>query len=166
VRATAAIAALITVAIFVGQAVARSSSPPTVPCDDVIGQAKTGRDGGYRVVLGLVSVPPARLTQVVETHSKQWPYWRKAGLVVRANAKPVRVSVPRAWRKRAAITWGNSGTVSVLTIAPCPSPPKQWNAYAGGFSFRSRRECVPLVFTVGHRSRTVRFGLGGRCGRV
>jgi hypothetical protein len=165
-RTTAAVGALITVAIVVGQAVARSTSAPTVPCGEVIGQAKTGRDGGYRVVLGVVSVPPARLTQVVETHTKKWPYWRKAGLVVRASAKPVRVSVPSAWRKRAAITWGSSGTVSVLTIAACPSPPKLWNAYAGGFSFRSRRECVPLVFTVGRESRTVRFGLGGRCGRA
>jgi hypothetical protein len=147
----------------VAQAAARSSSPPTVPCDDVIGQAKTGRDAGYRVVLGVASVPPARLTQVVASGSTRWPYWRKAGLVIRASSLPVRVAVPRTWRKRAAVTWGRSGTVSALTIAACPSPPQVWNAYAGGFLLRARRECVPLTFTVGRRSQTVRFGLGGRC---
>ena len=150
-------------AILVAQAFAASSSPPTVPCSDVIGQAKTGRDAGYRVVLGVVSVPPARLTQVVAAGSTRWPYWRKAGLVVRASSLPVRVAVPRAWRKRAAITWGSSGTVGALTIAACPSPPQLWNAYAGGFLLRTRRECVPLTFTVGRRSQTVSFGLGGRC---
>jgi hypothetical protein len=75
----------------------------------------------------------------------------------------VRVAVPRAWRKRAAVTWGRSGPVSALTIAACPSPPQVWNAYAGGFLLRARRECMPLTFTVGQRSQTVRFGLGGRC---
>jgi hypothetical protein len=163
-RAAATIGTLI--ALFVGQSVARSASPPTVPCDDIIGQATTGRDAGYRVVLGVVSVPPARLTQVVASGSRRWPYWRKAGLVVRASSLPVRVAVPRAWRRRAAITWGSSGTVSVLTIAACPSPAQVWNAYAGGFLLRARRECVPLTFTVGRRSQTVRFGLGGSCGRA
>jgi hypothetical protein len=134
-----------------------------VPCGDIIGQAETGRDAGYRVVLGVISVPPAHLTQVVASSSPRWPYWRKAGLVVRAGTLPVRVAVPRAWRKRVAITWGRSGTVSALTIAACPSPPRLWNAYAGGFLLRARRECVPLTFTVGRRSQTVRFGLDGRC---
>ncbi|HSS79656.1 MAG TPA: hypothetical protein VLK24_00530 [Gaiellaceae bacterium] len=152
-------------AILVGQAFAGRSSPPTVPCSDIIGQAKTARGGGYRLVLGVVSVPPARLTQVVASGSTRWPYWRKAGLVVRASSLPVRVAVPRAWRTRAAISWGSSGTVAALTIAACPSPPQLWNAYAGGFLLRARRECVPLTFTVGRRSQTVRFGLGGRCRR-
>ena len=164
-RAAAALGALLG-AILVGQAFAASSAPTAVPCADIIGQAKTGRDAGYRVVLGVVSVPPARLTQVVDSGSTRWPYWRKAGLVVQANSLPVRVSVPRAWRRRAAITWGDSGTVSALTIAACPSPPDVWNAYAGGFLLRARRECVPLTFMVGRRSQTVRFGLGGRCRRA
>ena len=49
-------------------------------------------------------------------------------------------------------------------IARCPvSPPKVWNAYAGGFYLRSRSACVPLKFRVGRRAKTVRFGLGKRC---
>jgi hypothetical protein len=144
--------------------VARSSAP-IVSCDAIVGQAATGHDSGYRVVLGVVSVPPARLTQVVETGSRRWAYWRKAGLVIRASTLPVRVSVPRAWRGRAAITWGDTGIVNGLTIAACPSPPGVWNAYAGGFYLRRRRQCVPLVFRVGARSQTVRFGVGGACPR-
>jgi hypothetical protein len=91
--------------------------------------------------------------------------WRKAGLAVRGNAPPVDVTVPKAWRTRAAITWGDSAIVSALRIAPCAPflPPKVWNAYAGGFYLRSRTACVPLIFRVGQRRQTVRFGLGRRC---
>jgi len=146
---------------------ARSSTARTVPCSEIIGQARTGTDGGYRVVLGVVSVPPAYAPQAATHQGGPWPYWRKAGLVIRANDAPVTVSVPRFWRKRAAITWGN-GTkiVSSLRIAACPRPEGAWNAYAGGFFTRARSACVPLVFTIGRRSTTVRFGLGRRCPAV
>lgn len=155
----------LTAAVVATHAGATRSRPPTVPCDDIIGQAKTGRDGGYRVVLGVISVPPARLAQVVASGQSQWPYWRKAGLVVRGGDAAVGVSVPRAWRTRVAITWGRSDTVRALRIAPCTSPANVWNAYAGGFYLRSRRACIPLTFTVAGRSKTVRFGLGGACPR-
>jgi hypothetical protein len=162
-KALATAIALAAVAALAAHAAATTTRVPTVPCRDVIGQSQTGHDGGYRVVLGVVSVPPARLTQVAATGERRWPYWRKAGLVVRAGAVPVGVSVPSAWRSRAAIVWGGSGRVPALRIAACPSPPGVWNAYAGGFLIRARRECVPLTFTVGRRSQTVQFGLGGAC---
>jgi hypothetical protein len=143
---------------------APSRVPPTVSCDRIILRVGSGRAGGYRVVLGVVSVPPAYGPQVVRTRGRSWPFWRKAGLVVRGDAGPVLVSVPKAWRTRAAITWGNSGIVSRLRIARCPAfPPKVWNAYAGGFYLRSRSACVPLTFRVGQRAKTVRFGLAKRC---
>jgi hypothetical protein len=143
---------------------ATDSRRATVPCTDIIGQAATGRDAGYRIVLGIVSVPPARLTQVVATSDTQWPFWRKAGLVIRASSTPVIVSVPPRWRGRGAITWGNnSGIVSSLRIAACPRPRNRWNAYAGGFYLRSRAACIPLTFRVGSRARTVRFAIGGPC---
>jgi hypothetical protein len=130
----------------------------------VILRVRSGRAGGYRVVLGVVSVPPAFLEQIVSSGNRQWPYWRKAGLVVRAGAPPVTVSVPRAWRTRAAITWGNStGIVHVVRVASCPAARSAWNAYAGGFYLRSRSACVPLRVTVAGRSAIVRFGLGRRC---
>jgi hypothetical protein len=142
---------------------------PTVPCGDAIGFVRSGRAGGYRVVLGIVSVPPARLTQVVPTHTRPWAYWRKAGLVIRASEHAVTVSVPPAWRRRAAIVWGNgtttgSGPFGALRIAACPvPPPRLWRAYAGGFYLRSPSACVPVTFTSGGRSATVRFGIGRPC---
>jgi hypothetical protein len=142
-----------------------AASPPTVQCGKIILTVGSGRSGDYRVVLGVVSVPPAYLPQVVQSGSRPWTYWRKAGLVIRGGSQPVTVSVPRAWRSRAAITWGNSGIVHTLRIASCPAydPSEPWNAYAGGFLLRSRSACVPLIFSVRDRNTTVRFGLGRRC---
>lgn len=162
-RLPATVVVVATVAALAAHAAASTARVPTVRCRDVIGQAATGHDGGYRVVLGVVSVPPARLTQVEATGERRWPYWRKAGLVVRAGGVPVGVSVPSGWRSRAAIVWGGSGRVPALRIAACPSPPGVWNAYAGGFLIRDRRQCVPLTLTVGRRTQTVRFGIGGAC---
>ena len=143
---------------------ARPSTVPTVPCGQIILRIKSGHAGHYRIVLGVVSVPPARLIQVVPTHDRPWAYWRKAGLVVRAGSPPVTVSVPAAWRGRAAITWGNRpGTGSALRLAPCPGAKTVWNAYAGGFYLRTRSACVPLRVSVAGRSRVVRFGLGRPC---
>jgi hypothetical protein len=151
------------VAVVAAHAAATTARLPTVPCRDVIGQAKTGHDGGYRVVLGVVSVPPARLTQVVATGSRPWHYWRKAGLVIHAGNAPVTVTVSPAWRTRAAFVWGGSGVVHSLRFAACPSPAGVWNAYAGGFYLRARRACVPLVFMVDRRLQVVRFGIGAAC---
>jgi hypothetical protein len=138
--------------------------PLVVTCDQIILQPESPFAGGYRRVLGVISVPPAYIPQVVRTPGERWPYGEKAGLAVRANRAPVIVSVPQAWRARAAITWGNGNPAdSSLKIAECPSPPGIWNAYAGGFSLRSRGACVPLAFQVGQRSALVRFGIGRRC---
>jgi hypothetical protein len=134
----------------------------TVPCDEVILRPKAPKTGGYRPVLGALYVPPAYLPQTVRVESRPWIYWSKSGLIVRAG-RAISVSVPQAWRTRAAITWGNNtGIVSALRIAACPSP-TQWNAFAGGFYLRSRSACVPLVFRAGGRAAEVRFGVGRRC---
>lgn len=162
--------ALIIVALGLGglTGIAAWSAPsaprPTVKCDRIILRVGSGHAGGYRVVLGVVSVPPAYRPQVAATRSRPWTHWSKAGLVIRGGSPPVTVSVPRAWRSRAAITWGNTGAVSTLRIASCaPWETKVWNAYAGGFLLRSRSACVPLIFTVGKRSAIVRFGLARVC---
>jgi hypothetical protein len=149
-----------------GQAAPRALPPVafTVPCGDDIASVRSATADGYRVVLGAVAVPPAFLDKPVRLRDSRWPYWRKAGLLVRAGRTPVTVLVPRAWRRRAAITWGNGRpAVSALRIAACRPAPNDWNAYAGGFFTRSRRACVPLTFVVGGRSQTVSFGVGGRC---
>lgn len=138
--------------------------PFVVTCDQVILRPKAPFADGYRRVLGIISVPPAYIPQVVRTPGQPWPYWEKAGLVVRAGTVTVRVSVAQAWRTRAAISWGNGKpAVRSLRFRGCPSPPNVWNAYAGGFFLRSRGACVPLVFQVGRRRRTVDFGIHRRC---
>jgi hypothetical protein len=144
---------------------ASANAPPTVSCTGIVGRDRSGDGGGNRVVLATVSVPPAYLPQVGPSRNKAWPFFTKRGLGVRGGSPTVVVTVPRAWRRRVAITWGDSGIVSGLRIATCSAflPPKVWNGYAGGFYLRSRSACVPLVFRVGQRQRTVRFGLGRRC---
>jgi hypothetical protein len=144
---------------------AMASLPPvrTVSCSETIGTVRFPY-AGYRTVLGEVGVPGPYLTQVVATRERPWTHWRKAGLLVRAGSPPVTVSVARAWRDRAAITWGNdTGIVASLRIAGCPGSRSVGHAYAGGFYLRVRSACVPLTFRVGRRSATVRFGVGRRC---
>ncbi len=155
-------------------AAAQSKERPrsrTVPCTEIIGSTKFPYLGGYqqkfryRQVLGVVSAPPAFMQQVVATHRTPWAYFHKQGLVVRGSGESVTVTVPRAWRKQAGIAWGygGHGVFSSLRIAGCGSDPKVGNAYSGGFYLRSRSACVPLVFRVGRRSATMRFGLGRVC---
>jgi hypothetical protein len=123
-----------------------------------------GDANGYRVVLGVISVPPAYLGQVFPNRSRRWPYWEKAGLNVRSGSPAVVVSVPEAWRKRVAITWGSgTGTVSALRLASCPASAGAWVGYPGGFFLKASSACVPLVFRVGQQSTTVDFGIRRRC---
>ena len=117
-----------------------------------------------RVVLGVAAVPPAFIPQTTRTEGR-WPYWSKAGLVIRANSPAVIIDVPPRWKSRAAITWGDGGPASALRTESCPTSGSlgDWNAYAGGFYLRSRAACVPLTFSVAGKSATVRFGVGKRC---
>lgn len=172
-RAPIIVATLALVLAAVAAASSRSllrSAPTSVPCSEIIDRTSWPYVGSrdprsrYRPVLGVVSVPPAYISRVVHLRDGAWPYWEKAGLVVRAGRGPVTVSVPRAWRRFAAITWGgNTGIASSLRIARCGSEASGGNAYAGGFYLRSRSACLPLVFRAGSHSTTVRFGLGRRC---
>ncbi len=171
-------AAIVVVGVL-GVAAAVSSSAaagptPTVPCEEVIDQTSFPYVGGsqpehrYRPVLGVLAVPPAYMQQVVPTEDKPWAYWRKQGLVVRATGEAVTVTVPTAWRKRLAITWGNRpSAVSSLRIEGCGTRENtaRGNAYAGGFLLRSPRACVPLHFRVQGKGATVWFGIGQRCSR-
>jgi hypothetical protein len=140
----------------------RPAPERVVGCGDVILKPRSATADGYRVLLGgAVSVPPAHLSQTAATGDPEWPFWEKAGLVVRAGRGPLDVSVPAAWRDRAAITWGNGGgPVSSLRIAACPD--RGWNAYAGGLFIKRRSGCVPLVLRAGDRTATVTIGLEER----
>jgi hypothetical protein len=163
---------LVVVAGVAALAPPASSRPGrTVPCNEVIDHTRFPYVGSsqpqfrHRLVLDAVSVPPAYQQQVVPTHSKPWAYFRKQGLVVRASGESVTITVPETWRRRAAISWGygGHGVFSSLRIAGCGSDPNAGNAYSGGFYLRASSACLPLVFRVGTRSATVRFGLGRHC---
>jgi hypothetical protein len=151
----------------VAAAAVPSSSPSrTVPCVEAIDETVFPSVGGqYRTVLGAVSVPPRFLAQIEDTGEHPWRYWRKAGLVVRTSGQPVTISVPPAWHGRAGIMWGNGGhgVMRSVRIAGCFVSPAVGYAYAGGFVLRDPSACLPLRFTVGGRTATVRFGLGRRC---
>ena len=166
-----AFAVLLLVGVVAGAAFAATPSPGrTIPCEEIILGTKWPYIGNrqpehrYRTVLGAVSVPPAYLQQVEGPEPGAWPYWRKSGLVVKAGAGPVTVSLAPAWRGRAAIAWGNGGhgPFNSIRLARCANGSGGY-AYAGGFSLRSPSACVPLIFRVGSRSETVRFGVGRRC---
>jgi hypothetical protein len=102
---------------------------------------------------------------VTRSQKKPWRFWHKQGLIIRTTGESVTVSVPTAWRSRAAIIWGNGGLqpTSALRFQGCHVSRRIARAYAGGFLLRSRSACVPLVFRVGPRTATLRFGVGQRC---
>ena len=136
-----------------------STAPPTVPCDSVVLRPRS-LDPGDRILFSRVAFAHARLYQVARVGGER-PYWSKVGLYVRAARIAVHLTVPRAWRSRMAITW-SSPPVTALRVAGCPSPPKIWNGYAGGF-YVHEPACVPLIVRVGDRSTVIRFGIGRRC---
>ena len=144
---------------------ALSASPDPVACSSIITPGGSFEWHPRRVVLDVLAVPPRYIPQAVAYRVGPWRYWSKSALVVRADSPPVTVTVPKAWRSRVAISWGDAGIVSALRIASCPpsSSLGEWNPYSGGFYLRSRSACVPLTFRVGGRSATVRFGVGRRC---
>lgn len=149
--------------------VARQTSSPVVRCGDVIGQQASGWLYGNRVVLGLVSVPPARIQRAATAGAGRWTHFAKWGIAIHSGAA-AEVSVPEAWQGRVAITWGASTpTVSALRFAACRLPgskARPWSSYPGGFYIDTVTACVPLTVTVRRRrSRTVRFGIGKSCER-
>lgn len=156
---------VILAAVAGAQALASQSGAPYVTCGSIVVPSGTFSWQPKRVVLGVVAVPPAHIPRTAESGSERWPFWSKAGIVVRADSPPITVSVPKAWRQRAAIGWGNIDAAATLRFETCPDSSSLggWNPYAGGFLLRVRAACVPLTFTVGRRSATARFGVGKRC---
>jgi hypothetical protein len=157
---------LVVAVVLVGAAAASAGSSGTAPvtCGSIITPVGAYEWRPKRVVLGVVAAPPRYIPQTVRGEGR-WPYWSKSGLVVRADSPPVVVRVPPAWWDRVAITWGDGGPAAALRIDPCPpsSSLGRWNPYSGGFLLKTRSACVPLVFRVGDRTATLRFGVGKRC---
>jgi len=146
---------------------AHRATAVTVACDRVVLRERTGAEDGFRILLGAVSMPGAtHLARKVDVSRRRaWPYYRNAGIAVRAGSSAVGVSVPEGWRDRVALSWGDSPAVSALRFAPCAgSTARMWNAYSGGIHLRLRGDCVPLHVQVGGMSTTVRVGVGRACG--
>jgi hypothetical protein len=156
---------------FAAAAVVLASPPGVVArgivdCDQVAQMSGTAAPGQiYQVALGRVAMPPRFLPQVVR-EPRPLRYWRKAGIYVRPGKSAVDISVPVAWRKRAAIEWGQgdsaSGPASALHVTACPTFGRAWLPYGGGFHIAGPA-CVPLTIASGGRRQTLHFGVGRRC---
>jgi hypothetical protein len=142
-----------------------ASTLPLVTCEESIGGARySGTDEGARILLGAISVPPEyRPEAAVPSGDKRWPFVAEVDVVFRAEQPPVDVVVPKEWRKRAAISLGNTKLASSLQVSACPNNGLPWNAFTLGFNLQERTACVPLAFRVGARTTTARFGLGKHC---
>jgi hypothetical protein len=162
--------AVVAASVALAGAVAVEAAPraePAVGCDEIALRARSGVEDGSRVLLDAVSVPGSRYlaAEASRTRKQHWPYFRNAGLAVRAGSVAVRVEVPEGWRDRVALSWGGSPASTSVRFAACPAAPgRVWNAYAGGFYLRSQADCVPLHVVVGGTSTTVRVGIGRACG--
>jgi hypothetical protein len=123
-----------------------------------------GHAAGSQLVLGRIFLQAGYVGMPVPVSGDgPWRYWEKRGILILAGSGPVLVSVPPSWSQRAAITYGAEGIVSSLALTACRQPAGVWAGYAGGIYLRVVTSCVPLVFTIGNRSATVRFSVAGRC---
>ena len=155
-----------------GLLLASAPAERTVPCAESIQTVAFphlgNRDPRYRAqqVLGAVSAPGKHVPQSSETGAPPWTHFSKWGMVVRGGpGATVVVTVPRSWRNRVAISWGNAGhrVFHTLRFPRCGDDAAQGHAYAGGFFLRRPSGCVPLRFTVGSRTKLVWFGIVKRC---
>lgn len=142
----------------------------TVPCSEVIDTPRFPHAGSVdypsRLVLGAVSAPGRYLPQSSPTGSQPWAHFSKWGMVIRGGAgADVSVTVPRAWRNRVAISWGNAQhrVFHTLRFPRCGGDDTRGHAFAGGFFLRRAADCVPLRFRVGMRTKLVWFGIARRC---
>lgn len=95
--------------------------------------------------------------------SGRFVYYAKTGFNVLKGQIGALVDVPRAWRNRVRITWGNVAWAVSIRFPGCRSGPA-WTSYAGGFLFHDKRGgCVPLRVAVQGKTTTVYFSAGRRC---
>jgi hypothetical protein len=119
----------------------------------------------YRLVLGDVAMPPARLPPLSPSGHTAWRYGEETGFQVHGGGPPVTIRVPEAWRDRVAVsgvTGRPAGFAATVRIPSCP-PRAAWDTYVSAFYTHSRTACVPLQVRVRHRTVTLWFGLGRRC---
>jgi hypothetical protein len=170
----AVVGALVAMSVVATDVDARSAGS-TIDCEsavDVVGPvapsvAQVVVFDRVAVPRGLAHVELARYTG----RPDRFKYWLKAGLHVRRHGTPlgpapgaiapVEITVPRQWRDRAAIGWGNAGVSSTVRVGGCRST-RPWVVFTGGY-FVSSPACVPLIVRIGDRSRRIRVAVGRPC---
>lgn len=140
---------------------APAAANPVVSCESAVAsEPRANREG--RVVLGAVLAPRRYLPGRPEhERGERFPYWLKQGIQIRAQAPPVTVAVPPAWRSRAAIFWGDREVASVMRFASCPG--HGWHWFVGGFHLKRKAACLPLEIRVGSRRKRVLIGINSHC---
>ena len=143
-----------------------ASAPFVVPCGDTIGNLSNPAGSDRKVALGMVSLPSRQVGSERLFGVLHWRYWTKVAVGIRHSPTTVTVSVPKNWRSRVAVGWGNRTIIlpsirfSSCTDATSPS----WSTYAGGLYLAKRVRCVPLAVSDGRRTATVRIAVDGTCG--
>jgi len=143
--------------------VAQAAEPGA--CDSFVNVTSFRIFPRYRLVLGDVAMPPARLPPLGPSGHAAWPYGEKTGFEFHGGGPPVTITVPDAWRNRVAVFGVTSrplGFASTVRIPSCP-PRSAWDTYVSAFYTRSRTACVPLRVQVKRQTVTLWFGLGRRC---
>jgi len=126
---------------------------------------------GMRVILGVVALPASPWTRRALGAARSGlrdpsaRLFAKQGLVIRAGAR-FRLIVPRGWRDRLTIGWGNAGEGhwgSTIAVDACSGPRgAKWLAYAGGYFVRDPI-CAPLVVAADGQRQRVQIGIGRAC---
>ena len=168
---TRAVFVVLVALLGLGGTMASSAAPPTAGCDSIIdpdyASARAWRP--ERVVLGVVDVPKAFIPQAATASGvTRWPYWMQVG-PRRSCQQPCRSrlgagGLEATGRDRLGRRTRRSRRMRIASCLASSTLPGGWNPYAGGFVLRSPTACVPLMFRVGDRTATVRFGIGKRCG--
>jgi hypothetical protein len=151
-------------AVVLSSATAREAKPPVttrVLCSDAI----TNDAGPWapRPILGRVVLPTNRTLQAVSVRHDAFRWWAKWGLEVKQGSAPVIISIPPAWRSRAAVGWNNRGgaEASIERVQACAG--HQWLSYPGGYH-ATAKGCIPLDVAVGSRQQRVYVSVGNRTG--
>jgi hypothetical protein len=144
---------------------ARVPAASVVHCSTVIGS--DDRVGARRtVVLGRVALSTKSQALQANHSGDADPasaLYAKDGLLVK-RLVPVELIVPRRWRDRLSLEWGDSARTEHLKVTGCPAstPGARWLAFAGGY-YVAKPVCAPLIVKVGDRTQRVRIGIGRAC---
>lgn len=136
----------------------------SVTCDAVVYIDPAPSPGPHgRVLLDRIALPNEdAIPRPIRRGRSGLSYWVKVGLLARGRT-PVQVTVPKGWRNRLALIWGNSAWASSVRVLGCRAwPVSEWRLYTGGFKLRSPA-CFPLVIRAGRRTTVIRFAVGRAC---